>query len=284
MPQPAVLDSRGLRGLAHPMRVQILDLLDLDGPATATMLADSLGVRSGSTSWHLLKLAEVGLIVEVPQPRGRRGRWWCSSGPWGIDHADCEDDGELADASSVVLGAVVSQHLLRATQFLNEDWPERWRRAWILTLLRQRDFGLLWVGGLVSYLGSWAMFTALPVFVYERTGSALASALTFTATVAPMLLSSVAGVFVDRWNRKNTLVMAVIAMGVLTCSLLLAGPTRTWLVYVSMFCVSLAGLVVSHDRERVGAHSGQTRPVGGGQRAERTERTERQPVPRAAPI
>jgi DNA-binding transcriptional ArsR family regulator len=133
MPQPAVLDSRGLRGLAHPMRVQILDLLDLDGPATATMLADSLGVRSGSTSWHLLKLAEAGLVEEVPQPRGRRGRWWCSSGPWSIDHADYEDDGELADASSVVLGAVVSQHLLRATQFLNEDWPERWRRAWILT-------------------------------------------------------------------------------------------------------------------------------------------------------
>lgn len=115
----------------------------------------------------------------------------------------------------------------------------------MLSLLRQRDFGLLWVGGLVSHLGSWAMFTALPVFVYERTGSALASALTFTATVAPMLLSSVAGVFVDRWNRKNTLVMANIAMGVLTCSFLLAGPTRTWLVYVSMFCVSLAGLVVS---------------------------------------
>jgi MFS family permease len=115
----------------------------------------------------------------------------------------------------------------------------------MLSLLRQRDFGLLWVGGLVSYLGRWAMFTALPVFVYERTGSALASALTFTATVAPMLLSSVAGVFVDRWNRKNTLVMTNIAMGVLTCSFLLAGPTRTWLVYVSMFCVSLAGLVVS---------------------------------------
>jgi DNA-binding transcriptional ArsR family regulator len=73
MPQPAVLDSRGLRGLAHPMRVQILDLLDLDGPATATMLADSLGVRSGSTSWHLLKLAEVGLIVEVP-PASRPSR------------------------------------------------------------------------------------------------------------------------------------------------------------------------------------------------------------------
>jgi DNA-binding transcriptional ArsR family regulator len=129
MAQPAVLESRGLRGLAHPMRVQILDLLDLDGPATATMLADSLGVRSGSTSWHLLKLAEAGLVEEVPRPRGGGAR----AALGGIDHADCEDDGELADASSVVLGAVVSQHLLRATQFLNEDWPERWRRAWILT-------------------------------------------------------------------------------------------------------------------------------------------------------
>lgn len=43
--------------------------------------------------------------------------------------------------------------------------------------MSQRNFALLWVGGLVSYIGNWAMLVALPLVVYQRTGSALASGL-----------------------------------------------------------------------------------------------------------
>lgn len=131
---PAPLDARRLRALAHPMRVQILDLLQLDGPATATGLADRLGVRTGTTSWHLLKLAEHGLVEEDHDRGNRRDKWWQATQPsWSINNADFVDDDELADASEMVLSQVLSQHHLRATQFVQEDWSAQWREAWILT-------------------------------------------------------------------------------------------------------------------------------------------------------
>lgn len=71
-----VLDARSLRGLAHPMRVELLSLLRRHGPATATGLADRLGERSGTTSWHLRQLAEHGFIEEVPDRGTTRERWW----------------------------------------------------------------------------------------------------------------------------------------------------------------------------------------------------------------
>lgn len=119
---------------SHPLRVQILDLLELDGPATATGLADRLGVKTGTTSWHLLKLAEHGFVVEDVARGNRRDRWWRSaSAGWSIKNADFVDDPELADASEVLLSSVLSQQLGRATQFVHQDWSKRWREAWLLT-------------------------------------------------------------------------------------------------------------------------------------------------------
>ena len=119
--------------MAHPLRVRILELLELDGPATATMLADRLNVRSGSTSWHLLKLAENGFVEEVD--RGdRRRRWWRAvQRGWSMDHSDFAEDPELADASEILLGAVVSQQMLRANRFLRQEWSADWRQSWILS-------------------------------------------------------------------------------------------------------------------------------------------------------
>ncbi len=61
--------------LAHPLRARLLAALRLDGPATATPLAARLGTNSGATSYHLRKLAGVG-IVEDDEPTNRRDRVW----------------------------------------------------------------------------------------------------------------------------------------------------------------------------------------------------------------
>jgi hypothetical protein len=45
----------------------------------------------------------------------------------------------------------------------------------LLATLKQRDFALLWFGGLISMMGDWAMFAALPFYAYEQTNSAFAS-------------------------------------------------------------------------------------------------------------
>ena len=115
--------------------------------------------------------------------------------------------------------------------------------------LFQRNFALLWFGGLASYIGDWAMLVALPLFVFEQTGSTLAAGALLTAKFAPMLFSSVAGVFVDRWDRRRILVRANLAMTVLTLPLLIpvtsaAESASLWIVYLSVIATSLAGLVV----------------------------------------
>ena len=61
--------------LAHPLRSRLLRALRVDGPATATALAATLGTNTGATSYHLRKLASVGLVDETGEGRGRE-RWW----------------------------------------------------------------------------------------------------------------------------------------------------------------------------------------------------------------
>jgi MFS family permease len=110
--------------------------------------------------------------------------------------------------------------------------------------LRQRNFLLLWLGGLISFAGDWVLIIALPVFVYDLTGSALATGAMFMAQTLPRLLfSSLAGVFVDRWDRKRTLVLTNLAQGaVLPLLLLVHSPSQLWLLYLVAFAQTALGL------------------------------------------
>ena len=66
----------------------------------------------------------------------------------------------------------------------------------MLAVLRQRNFALLWAGGLISMLGDWLLFIALPFYIYDLTGSALATGAMFIAETLPILLfGSIGGVF-----------------------------------------------------------------------------------------
>jgi len=69
------LDATALKVLAHPLRSRLLSGLRTGGPATATALAEKLGTNSGATSYHLRKLASVGLVEETGEGHGRE-RWW----------------------------------------------------------------------------------------------------------------------------------------------------------------------------------------------------------------
>jgi MFS family permease len=107
----------------------------------------------------------------------------------------------------------------------------------VLSALRQRDFSLLWFGSLLSVAGDYLLFIALPFFVYEQTGSALATGAMFIAQTLPgVLVGSVAGVFVDRWDRKRTMVMADLSRALILLPLLavaFGGPL--WIVYAVAF-------------------------------------------------
>jgi MFS family permease len=73
----------------------------------------------------------------------------------------------------------------------------------MINLLRQRNYSLLWSSQLISQVGTWALLAALPFYVFQLTGSVVATGTMFLVEVIPpILLGSVAGVFVDRWDRR----------------------------------------------------------------------------------
>jgi len=77
----------------------------------------------------------------------------------------------------------------------------------MIATLRQRNFALMWLAGLISLAGDWALSVGLPIYVYTLTHSVLATAITLMCAVTPgVLVGSVAGVFVDRWDHKRTMV------------------------------------------------------------------------------
>lgn len=71
-----VPDPTALKALAHPLRLRMLGLLRVEGPATASGLAARLGLNSGATSYHLRQLAQHGFIEEDAGRGSQRDRWW----------------------------------------------------------------------------------------------------------------------------------------------------------------------------------------------------------------
>ena len=90
--------------------------------------------------------------------------------------------------------------------------------------------------GLISLSGDWVLRVGLAYYVYALTGSTVASAAMLLASFVPqILLSSLAGVFVDRWDPKRTMVFTNLALaGGLLPLFLVAHPRDVWVVYVVM--------------------------------------------------
>lgn len=104
--------------------------------------------------------------------------------------------------------------------------------------LREPAFRRLWVAGFVSEIGDWVLLVALPVHVYQRTGSTAATATTFVVALLPSLaLSPVAGVLADRFDRRKLMLLVSLAQAV-TLLPLLTGD----LVLVNVVTAVQAGL------------------------------------------
>ncbi|PSL52562.1 putative MFS family arabinose efflux permease [Saccharothrix carnea] len=99
-------------------------------------------------------------------------------------------------------------------------------------------FRRLWIAGFVSEIGDWVLLVALPVYVYQRTGSAAATATTFVVALLPSLaLSPLAGVLADRFDRRKLMLLVSLAQAV-TLLPLLTGD----LVLVNVVTAVQAGL------------------------------------------
>jgi predicted MFS family arabinose efflux permease len=112
----------------------------------------------------------------------------------------------------------------------------------VIAVLRQRNFGLLWLAGLISMMGDWILMVGVPVEVYRRTGSTLATAGMLLAWLVPaVVLGSVAGVFVDRWDRRRLMIVVNLLLALTLLPLLAVETAGIWLVYVVFVVASILG-------------------------------------------
>jgi MFS family permease len=105
----------------------------------------------------------------------------------------------------------------------------------VFALLRNRDFGLLWSAALISFIGAFAFVIAMPLHVYRLTDSTAATALVLAASTLPrVIFGSVAGVFVDRWDRKRTMVICDISRAVILLPIVVAPDELAVLIPVAL--------------------------------------------------
>ncbi|WP_073946158.1 ArsR/SmtB family transcription factor [Streptomyces kebangsaanensis] len=127
------LDARSLRGLAHPLRMQLLTALRRGGPATASQLAAKLGESSGATSYHLRQLAAHGFVEDAPEHGKGRERWWrAAHGGVSLDGTLLKDpDPEVRGAADLFLHELANQRTQELATWLGtrSDWSEAWTRA-----------------------------------------------------------------------------------------------------------------------------------------------------------
>ena len=109
--------------------------------------------------------------------------------------------------------------------------------------LRVVNYRWLWIGQFVSVIGDKINQIAMAMMVYAVTGSMLQMGLMLGITLLPAALFGLfAGVYVDRWDRRRTMVAADLVRGVLVGLIPLVARFGIGWVYVIAFVVSSVSL------------------------------------------
>ena len=125
------LDASSARALAHPLRSRLVAALRQRGPSTATDLAHELATNSGATSYHLRRLAEVGLVVDTGEGAARRRVWAAAAPPTAATPGDLADDADTASAINWLERDWLQHFSEKFGRWLEVRgaWPVRWRAA-----------------------------------------------------------------------------------------------------------------------------------------------------------
>lgn len=138
------LDAKGMRALAHPVRLAILHRLREEGPATATALAPHVGASPSVTSWHLRHLAEHGLVEDAPVESAGRRRWWQAVGRgFRVDGtADATAHRQLSAALEKAEPDIVARWYAEVLPQLDDEWVTasgRWSTTILATTTELRE-------------------------------------------------------------------------------------------------------------------------------------------------
>jgi MFS transporter, DHA3 family, macrolide efflux protein len=108
-----------------------------------------------------------------------------------------------------------------------------------------RTFTIIWLGELISVIGSGLTGFALAVWVYTETQQATPFAITILLANLPrLLLAPLAGSLADRWNRRWLMILADLGSALTTLAaviVLFFGDLQIWHIYLLVIFSSICG-------------------------------------------
>jgi predicted transcriptional regulator len=123
-----ITEPEALEALAHPVRLELINYLMADGPATASTCARAVGDTPSNCSYHLRVLAKVGLVGKVDSVDGRERPWRALI--TGFD-TDVDSEGALTPQAAELLAVALQrdQRMVRDHFARRDELPRRWRSA-----------------------------------------------------------------------------------------------------------------------------------------------------------
>ncbi|KKK04817.1 helix-turn-helix transcriptional regulator [Micromonospora sp. HK10] len=136
-----ITDPQALRALAHPIRLKLLELLTVDGPASGRKLADRTGESTASISYHVGQLAKWGLVEPAPELAEGRERPWRATSRGITWSATGDGSPEFVAASRALREQFIAQRLAALDDYQRhqDDFDAGWQEA-------------AWVGEDIGYL------------------------------------------------------------------------------------------------------------------------------------
>jgi predicted ArsR family transcriptional regulator len=127
----SLTDPKAMRALAHPVRVALIEALDLadNQTLTATQASELLSESPANCAFHLRTLAKYGLVEETGGGRGRQRPWRLAHR--GIDISPPWQDPETRLAADAVASVWIGRWMQRASERLRRvaSYPAGWQRA-----------------------------------------------------------------------------------------------------------------------------------------------------------
>lgn len=112
-----------------------------------------------------------------------------------------------------------------------------------MSLMKNRNFAILVSGQVVSTLGNNLYGLALPWYVYTLTNSKSALALTGIAETLPAVVGLFAGVLVDRWRKRKTMIVSDIIRAIINFILFVCviNHSSLWPILTLVLVLQVAG-------------------------------------------
>ncbi|MDX6313257.1 MAG: hypothetical protein QOF84_5298 [Streptomyces sp.] len=128
-----ISDPKAIRALAHPLRLDLMELLVAISPATAARCGRILGVSQANCSYHLRQLAKYGFVEDAGPARDRRERQWRVPDPRPTVRIPASSDAVLRRQLEQVVVERETQGILDYLDRRDGESPDWRNRAGIVT-------------------------------------------------------------------------------------------------------------------------------------------------------